>query len=334
MEAIATKKEGTGQKLHEVAPGILQLRTPLGVGPSHTNAYLIRDGNGWCIFDPGMDLKEGREIWSSALDGPLREGITRIIVSHHHIDHLGLAAWLQESTGAPVCIRPEELETAKAMMHTDPGVAFSFRDHFTRNGFTESDVNWMVDEFMPTLYRCAIPKEIRVPEDGESMVIGRRVFRILLTGGHSVAQVSLYDRADGLLICGDQMFEWITPNIGLWPYGDPEPLSNFLRSLDRFDSEDIRLILPGHYKPYSPRENRAEALRAHHRRMLATFLEHLQGRMTGLELSEAVYGTQPDLLNRIMAFNETLSHLQWLHKEGSVFLHDDEPISRYEKVLR
>jgi hypothetical protein len=68
--------------------------------------------------------------------------------------------------------------------------------------------------------------------------------------------------------------------------------------------------------------------------MLTRFRELLRGRMSGFELAESVYGTQPDLLNRILAFLESLSHLQWLQKEGIVVRRDDDPIFRYEKVIR
>ncbi len=333
MDAV-TPDVWVGQNLHEVAPDILQFRLPLDIGMDHSNVYLIREDVGWCAFDTGYDSKAGRDIWSAALEGPLKEGITRIVVSHHHVDHLGLAGWLQETTGAPVFVRPEELATARVMMLADPLAESTFRDHFTRNGFPAADVDRTLGEFIPNFYRCILPKETRAPEDGQQMEIGRRHFEVLVTGGHSVAQVALYDPSDGIFLSGDQMLEWITPNISLWPFGDKEPLANFLSSLDRIDSRDIRLILPAHYKVYSPRANRAQALRAHHLEMLTRFRERLQGRMSGFELGEAVYRTQPDLLNRILALLETLSHLQWLQKEGTVVCHDDEPISRYERVFR
>jgi glyoxylase-like metal-dependent hydrolase (beta-lactamase superfamily II) len=281
-----------------------------------------------------MDTKAVRDIWLAALAGPLKEGITRIVVSHHHIDHLGLAAWLQETTGAPVYVRPEELATARSMWITDPVAASTIREYFTRNGFPAEDVRQTIDEFLPNYYLCTLPKETRIPENGQRMAIGRRVFEVLVTGGHSVAQVALHDPSDGLFISGDQMLEWITPNLSLWPSGDQEPLANFLKSLDRIDSRDIRLILPAHYKAYAPAASRADALRAHHRQMLKRFRERLQERMSGFELAQAIYGPQPDILHRILALLETLSHLQWLQKEGLVVRHDDESFSRYEKATR
>ncbi len=333
MDAI-TPDVWVGQNLHEVAPDILQFRLPLDIGLDHSNVYLIREDAGWCAFDTGIDSKAGRDIWSAALDGPLKEGVTRIVISHHHVDHLGLAAWLQEATGAAVYVRPEELAAARARLLPDPGVASTIRDHFTRNGFPAADVDRTLGEFMPTFYHCTLPKETRTLENGQRMAIGRRVFEVLVTGGHSVAQVALYNPSDGFFFSGDQMLEWITPNIGLWPFGDKEPLASFLSSLDRIGMLDIRLILPGHYKVYAPRENRVEALRAHHRQMLTRFREQLRGRMSGFDLGESVYGKQPDLHNRILALLETLSHLQWLQKEGTVARYDGEQISRYERVFR
>jgi len=333
MDAV-TPEVWVRRNLHVVAPDILGFRLPLDIGLDHSNVYLIREDAGWCALDAGFDSKAARNIWSAALDGPLKEGISRIVVSHHHIDHLGLAAWLQETTGAAVYVRPEELATARAMMLADPGTASTIRDHFTRNGFPAADVARTMGEIIPTYYQCSLPMETRIPVHGQQMAIGRRLFEVLVAGGHSVAQVALYDPSDGLFLSGDQMLETITPNVSLWPVGDPEPLANFFSSLDRIESLDLRLILPAHYVAYAPRENRAEALRAHHLHMLARFRERLQGRMSGFELGEAVYGTQSDPLHRILALLETLSHLQWLQMEGTVARHDDEPVSLYERVTR
>ncbi|MGZ9148806.1 MAG: MBL fold metallo-hydrolase [Candidatus Deferrimicrobiaceae bacterium] len=331
---VVTPDVWVGRNLHEVVPDILQFRLPLDIGLDHSNVYLIREDAGWCAFDTGIDSKEGRDIWSAALDGPLKKGITRIVVSHHHIDHIGLAAWLQETTGAPVYVRPEELTIARTMLLTDPDAVSTIREHITRSGFSAADVDRTLAEFIPNYYQCILPKETRMLEDGQRIGIGRRLFEVLVTGGHSVAQVALYDPSDGLFVSGDQMLEWITPNVSLWPFGDKEPLASFLSSLDRIDSRHIRIILPAHHKVYAPSENRVEALRVHHRQMLTRFREQLQGRMSGFELGEAVYGTQPDFLHRILALLETLSHLQWLQKEGTVARHDDGPISRYERVIR
>lgn len=319
---------------HEVAPDIWQLCMPLEAGIDHSNVYLIREDEGWCVFDTGIDSKAVRDIWSSALSGQLKDGISRIVVSHHHPDHLGLAAWLQESTGVPVYVRPEELVAARAAGLMDFGAERTTRDFFGRNGMPAADVDLLINKVMRTFYFCAIPREARTLVHGQRMAIGRYVFEVLVTGGHSVAQVALYDPSGGIFLAGDQMLERITSNVGLWPYGDTAPLANFFGSLDEISLRDLRLVLPGHHNAYVPVKDRAEALRLHHHQMITRYRERLRGRMTGLELSEAVFGTYPDIDNRILALVETLAHLQWLQQEGVVARHDEEHISWYERIIR
>ena len=98
--------------LVEIAPDILRLRLPLDEGIDHVNVYLVRDGEGWLLFDTGVDSADARACWERLLAGPLSGGLTRIVVSHHHPDHLGLARWLHERTGAVVYLRPEERDSA------------------------------------------------------------------------------------------------------------------------------------------------------------------------------------------------------------------------------
>jgi len=320
--------------LREVARDILQLRMPLEAGIDHNNVYLIREDAGWSVFDTGMDSPAVRKIWTTAFSGPLKDGVSRIVVSHHHPDHLGLAAWLQETTGAPVYVRPEELAAARAAGVPDPSEEAAFRKYFGRNGMSAKDIDRFIDDFMRSFFACAIPRESRTPEPGDRFVTGRYAFEVLIHGGHSVAQVALHDPSAGIFLSGDQMLERITPNVGLWPYGDTDPLANYFRSLDGLESRDIRLVLPGHDDVYRTDGRRPEALRAHHRGMLSKFLRRIRRKMTGFELSEAVFGKQRGIDNRVLALVETLAHLQWLHREREVILHDDLHTTQYERAVR
>jgi glyoxylase-like metal-dependent hydrolase (beta-lactamase superfamily II) len=324
---------GATLRLHEAAPDIWQLRMPLDVsGLDHSNVFLIREDRGWCAFDTGIDTKDAREVWSAALAGPFKEGLSRIVVSHHHPDHLGLASWLREITGAPVIVRPEELSAARAAGIADPGAEPGIREFFRRNGMPAEDVDTMVNDVMKTFYACAIPEQTQTVEHGQRMAIGRYGFEVMVTGGHSVAQVSLHDPSNGVFLCGDQMLEWITSNVGLWPYGDAHPLANHLRSLDEIASREVKLVLPAHHDVYAPEGNRAEALRAHHVRMLSVFRERLQARMTAWELSQAVYGKLRDLQHRVLALVETLAHLQWLRDAGDIACREERDTSAYERI--
>ena len=95
----APPAEGTAT---EVAPGILWMRLPLPMALDHVNVYALRDGEGWTIVDTGFDSRRGRAIWQTLLEGPMQGlPVTRVIVTHHHPDHVGLAGWFIEQ--GPIC---------------------------------------------------------------------------------------------------------------------------------------------------------------------------------------------------------------------------------------
>ena len=85
----------------EVAPGVLWMRLPLPMKLDHVNVYALDDGASWTIVDTGFASKRSRAIWRSLLDGPLAgRPVTRVLVTHHHPDHMGLAGWFQTEFGA------------------------------------------------------------------------------------------------------------------------------------------------------------------------------------------------------------------------------------------
>ena len=319
--------------MEEMVPGIRRMRMPVDARIGHSNVYLLEDGAGWCVFDTGADSEDARSIWRTALSGPLTGGVTRIVISHHHPDHLGLAGWLREITGAPIYVRPEEVATARAVRLSDPAEEAAAREYLLRNGVPATDVDETVGVIRGS-WASDVPREFLVPEHGQRMVIGRYEFEVLVTGGHSVAQMSLYEPSSGIILSGDQMLEKITSHIGLWIYGDPAPLANFFKSLDELSSRDIRFVLPGHHGCFATGGRLPDELRSHHRKRLDVFRERLKGEMTAFELAGEVFGRYPDIRNRILALMETLAHMQWLQDNGSVVRRNGEHVFRYQIARR
>ena len=85
----------------EVADGILWLRQPLPMKLDHVNIYALDDGDSWCIIDTGMHTRKSVAMWEKALAGPLGgKPVSRVIVTHHHPDHVGNAGWFQSEFDA------------------------------------------------------------------------------------------------------------------------------------------------------------------------------------------------------------------------------------------
>lgn len=319
-----------GLPLREVLPGILMFTLPVEYGIDHVNVYLIQDGAGWCLFDTGADCASARTLWEQALAGPLQAGLSRIIVSHHHPDHMGLAVWLHERTGAPIWMRPEEAQVAEQMhvrLVEDQAECVRF---ICRHGLSEAHAQAVVHDVLQASMACAVPDHIETIAPNAKVAIGAHVFEALVLGGHSVAQVCLYEPNLKLLLTGDQLLERITPNIGVWPYGETDPLPRYLDSLRTIARLDIAHVLPAHHRVYQAGVQRAHALVAHHERALRKFMAKLgpQG-MTAAELGLAVYGDQHEVLHAYLAMGETFAHLLWLERQGHVRREDTPSLTRW-----
>lgn len=304
--------------LIEVARGILRLRQPLDEGIDHVNLYLIRGRSGWLLFDTGVDSPAARTQWERLLAGPLSDGIDRIVVSHHHPDHLGTARWLHERTGAVVYLRPEERGSAQATALSTPQEVRTCQTYFDRHGMDREDVAHITSDLLSRFMACdtAFPSESL--EHGEVLQAGHYRLRVLVQGGHSVAQIGLFDPDADVLLTGDQLLERITPNLSLLPWGDPQPLRHYFESLEQTAALGPRRVLPAHHRVYEGGAERAMGLIRHHQRALGKFRERLRPGMLGMEVAEAVYGRRREPLDRFLALTESLAHLQYLEETGEV----------------
>jgi glyoxylase-like metal-dependent hydrolase (beta-lactamase superfamily II) len=319
--------------LNEVLPGILMFTLPVDYGIDHVNLYLIRESEGWCLFDTGADCEAARALWLRALAGPLAAGLTRIIVSHHHPDHLGLAVWLHERTGAPILMREEELAVARQTHVPGADDRAYCRDFMCRHGMAPQDAQQVVGGVLQSNMACAVPTRVESLEAGQTLHIGAHAFDVLVLGGHSIAQICLYEPRLKLLLTGDQLLERITPNIGVWPYGETDPLPRYLDSLRTIAGLDIAYVLPAHHRVYHAGVERAHGLVAHHQKALRKFMARLgAGGMHATELGCAVYGAQSDPLHAYLAMGETLAHLLWLQRAGHVRQEETPAATRWYPV--
>ena len=318
--------------LKEVLPDILMFTLPVDYGIDHVNIYLIRDGRGWCLFDTGADCEAARALWLRALDGPLAAGLTRIVVSHHHPDHMGLAAWLAQITGASILMRPEEREVARASAVHDEAGRRHCVEFMARHGLSRSDAQEIVSGVLQENLGCEMPPAGTSLEAGQRLTLGRYCFEVLVLGGHSIAQICLYEPGLKLLITGDQLLERITPNVGVWPYGETDPLPRYIDSLRVIAGLPIEHVLPAHHDVYHAGVRRAHGLLAHHQRALRRFKAGLREGMSAADLGEASYGKQSEILHGFLAMGETLAHLLWLEADGHVTSSVDADVVRWSPV--
>lgn len=322
----------------EVAPGIFWLRMPLPFQLDHVNLWLLRDGDGWTIVDAGFPDDAVRATWRqviAGLDGPVR----RLIVTHFHPDHLGLATWLLKETGATLSMTSGEFLTAHAVWHEVGGHGTRFMiEQFRRHGLDK--VRLAKFARRGSGYRQAVPT---LPEHyhrlraGDVVGIGGRGWRVLIGYGHAPEHLALYCAELGVLISGDMLLPKISTNISVFAATpDADALRWYLDSLDdlvREVPDDETLVLPSHGLPFHGMAARVQALRAHHDERLRVLEDSCQDvPQSAAGVLEVLFQRALDTHQTMFAMGEAIAHLNYLEQAGRLSRKDDaDGVIRFQR---
>jgi glyoxylase-like metal-dependent hydrolase (beta-lactamase superfamily II) len=299
----------------EVAEGVYQLKLPVPFPLVFVSVYLVEGDDGWTIIDTGYDYPEGREVWESGarqvgLD--LDRDVGRIVVTHFHPDHLGLARWLQERSGTPVYMLEGEIQHSREIWN-NPDHA-SFAGHLVSGGMDRALAERAAAQMRAKL---SLPGEVLPLQEGEKIELGAGVARVLHAPGHADYQVMLYDEGRKILFSADHVMLEITPNIGLWPDTKGRPLARYLESLSSLRGLDADLALPGHGPLFHDFDGRVDELLLHHEERLDLMQRALGDEpRTPFAVSRELFRYTLSLYERCFALAETLAHLEYLVSEG------------------
>ncbi len=326
----------------EIAPGILWARLALPFRLNHVNIYLIEDGDGYAALDTGIADDQTKEAWLALLSGPLNgKRLTRLIVSHHHPDHIGLAGWLCERFGIPLLtsqtgfLACNNISLSPNALGADTYRAF-YRSHGMNDTAAEmvaTQGNYylrMVTPLPLTFFRLVA---------GERLKIGARVFDILSGDGHAPEQIMLYDPSARLLLAADQVLARITPNVSVWAVEpDGDPLGLYTRSLGSMAASlpEDTFVLPGHELPFSGLHTRIAEILAHHEERCGTILEAVSEKpMTVADLVPVLFPRPLDPHQMSFAFSETHAHVNLLiHRENLAWTKDEDDVLRVVLATR
>lgn len=312
-------------QLRPVAPGVLWLRLALPFALNHVNIYLIEDGDGWAVIDAGIANAATRAVWERVLTHDLAgRRITRLIVTHYHPDHAGLAGWLLERCGVGLAMSRTEHATMRYLRGNPDAVdSDSHRAFYRRHGLGEAATEAVMGRGHAYLRMTTdLPERFEVLEAGQTLRIGGRDFEVLTGGGHAPEQVMLLCRAARLFLPADQVLARISPNISVHAY-EPEsdPLAAYLASLAalRAAIPDDVLVLPGHHMPFYGLHQRIDELAAHHRQRCAEIAAACRrAPHSATALLPVVFQRVLDEHQTGFAFGEVVAHIRYMLGRGDL----------------
>lgn len=301
----------------EVRPGIFWARLALPFRLDHVNVYLIEDGAGLALIDTGIDNRATRAAWDALLAGPLAgRTLTRVVATHFHPDHIGLAGWLCERFDLSLIMSQTEYLMALNIRRDPEGLKSEpYRGFYRSHGLSEEHTEILLGNGLGYLRMVSPPpRTFQRLVPGDKLKIGGRTFVAMVGGGHSPEQVMLHSAEDNLILAADQILARISPNVSveaMAPTSDPLGLYiRSLRSLKRRLPEDV-LVLPGHNMPFVGLHVRADELIAHHEaRCMAIVEACLIAPRTVAELVPVIFGRAiEDPHQLVFAFGEALAHV-------------------------
>lgn len=310
-----------GTTATRIAPELLWLRHRVPGSLNHINLWLFDEGDAWTLVDTGMNLPETRVAWEAQFDRVLqRRPIRRLIITHDHPDHFGLAQWLVERHGCALWMTRAEHAIIDGFINGSGASVEVLDDRictmFGMERDAESDRLGRGFGFRSIF--SGVPRPDHCPVDGEVIEIAGHRWTAIVHGGHADEQLMLHDPARGLFISADQVLPRISSNIGIFPARAPvDPLADYLESLAQLALlPGDPLVLPSHGRVFRGLRARIEALLAHHAGFLERMAAAATHAVTVQELSMRMFPQPLDATNRFMAMAETLAHARYLTRRG------------------
>jgi glyoxylase-like metal-dependent hydrolase (beta-lactamase superfamily II) len=312
-----------------VAPGIVWLRMPLPFALGHINLWLLEDGDGWAIVDTGVDVDKSHEVWQKTFTDVMQDQpLKRVLVTHMHPDHVGCAGWLSDRFDAPLWMSREEYFLCRILVADTGRKTPPEGDRFyTAAGFKTDQMEYYHKMFgMFGKYVAELPESYTRLKDGDSLQIGNHHWEVIVGRGHSPEHACLYCTDANVLISGDQLLPTISSNVSVYPT-EPgaDPLAEWLDSLSLLKSRvaaDV-LVLPAHGKPFRGAHDRLDALIAEHGDCLDKLEEMCKEAKRSVDVFPALFKSQINKHNLIMATGESIAHLNYLVNKGRLTVERD-----------
>lgn len=314
----------------EMAPGVHWLRMPLPFALDHINLWLLKDvmdgQEGWTIVDCGVARDEVRDLWESIFENVLQGlPVLRVVVTHMHPDHIGLAQWLCQRWNVQLYISMTDYMTAKLWTSAGHGSAAGGENavqHFARHGMQDPESLEKIrarSSYYITLVP-GVPDQFVRMRGGDTLRVNGVDWQLIAGYGHAPEHLSLFCAEKKVLISGDMVLPRISTNVSVSNY---EPLGNplpaYLNSLDAFQVLPAdTLVLPSHGKPFRGLHERIAQQHAHHQERLDEVLDACETPKSTMDIVPIMFRRSLDLHQMTFAMGEALAHLHALYFVGKL----------------
>jgi len=318
-----------------IIEGVYRFKIEVPYDVKFVCVYLFKLGNKNILFDAGLDFKKSSKAFFSLLEQAniSMSDIDYCIISHHHLDHIGLLQKFKQKNPQIQILMHEITNTILQRENNTKNIselkaeAEQIIKRMVKFGLSEVIGKRMIRWFSiwPKLSKYSVPDQIF--HDGDELQFGKSKLQIIWTPGHSLGHVCVFDPVHEHLFAGDHILSRITPHIGNFQadtlleekFNFENILDHYLKSLDRIDKLNPKINFPAHQEViYNPHERILE-IKAHHQNRLNEISRIIKDTpMTPFAISQIHFGTDLDPINAFLALNETVGHLIYLEYQGKV----------------
>jgi len=322
----------------EVVDGVYWLRMPLPIALDHINLWILRDGDGWTIVDTGYDAEVCKDVWEQVFDGFMTPAsVNKIIITHFHPDHIGLAAWLAHKCDCPILISEGEYKHYANIISRDKAeFGIQAKAFVTEMGYPQS----MAEKFVGFMVSDDKPAESRVQrehcqfiKEGDLIDIDQQQWRVISGNGHSPEHACLFNAELNTMLSGDQSIARISSNVSVYPSNrDKDPLGDWLDSCQKLIDElpEDTLMLPAHQEPFRGNPARMQQLIDDHHAQLNRLRLAVDAPISPVEARAILFDRELNTIETLLATGETLAHLNYLMHRNEVFMQiGDDGVARY-----
>jgi glyoxylase-like metal-dependent hydrolase (beta-lactamase superfamily II) len=325
--------------VEQVRGGLWSVPVPIPDNPlRYTLVYALESDDGLVLVDAGWDDDVS---WQALTDGLATFGarvsdVRAVLVTHFHADHLGLAGRVRAASGAWVALHRLDAQAADDLGRHSGRLVDGLRRHLGLHGAPDAEVRRIVERTEVDRFTGTPAPDVLL-EDGEAVKLPGHSLRVVWTPGHSPGHCCFHEADRRLLFSGDHALPRITPQVAVFSRSAGDPLTDFLRSLDRLDRYDVDEVLPAHEYRFRGLPDRVAGIARHHTRRIAQVhaAVHERPGRTAWELAEVLSWSRPwsaiDAVGRQLAMGETLAHLVLLERRGEVRNSGDAPERWYPR---